>query len=122
MVNFINLAAVATRLIAENGREMTIVKASRDPIDPEKPWRGNDDGGVDEITAVVAITRYDETEIDGEKIKSGDRKGWVGAVAGKKLETFNYVFDGDVRWNIKKTKVIQPSTIVVAYRFQLRSG
>lgn len=122
MVDFTRLAATATRLIAADGRDMTIVKESRDPADPSKPWRGNDEGGVIERPVTGAVTRYCEKEIDGEAIKIGDCKIWIGVEAGYALETFDYIDDGDVRWSIQDVKVIKPADTVVAYRFQVRNG
>lgn len=121
MVNFTSLAATATRLITENGRDMVLVKSSRDPIDPDKPWRGNDVGGETEIPTIVAMTRWKQEEINGTTIKAGDKKGWVFPISGQEIETFNFVDDGAIRWGILAVKIIKPATIIVAYRLHLRN-
>lgn len=40
MVDYVKLAATAERLVAKNGREITLVRKSETPTDPTKPWKG----------------------------------------------------------------------------------
>jgi hypothetical protein len=40
VADFVALAAVAERLIEENGRSVTITKLAKSPLDSTQPWRG----------------------------------------------------------------------------------
>lgn len=120
MADFVKLARTAQRLITKNGRSMTLAKESITPRDPSKPWSGSD-CGTTEITAVVAVTQYSEDEVDGDRIRRGDRQAWVAPPSsGERIEDFDYVIDGDRRWSIQDVLVIEPAETVVAYRMQLR--
>ena len=54
MVDYANLRTVATRLIGENGRTVTLARYSRLAEDPAKPWRGPaTDGTQPDVTISV---------------------------------------------------------------------
>ena len=120
MVDFTSLAAVATRLIKANGRDVTLKRRSRTPDNPDKPWRGTDCGGDQEVTVRASITSYTEDEIDGDLVRRGDRVAWVGAESGVSVEEYDFLVDGGARWKIMDVEKIRPATTAVAYRLQLR--
>src|SRR5690606_40894082 len=66
------MTIVAAELINEFGRELTLVKESRTPADPDKPWRGTDDAGAVSVTVKGAVVGFDDDLVDGDMIRRGD--------------------------------------------------
>lgn len=56
MVDFVSLAAVAQRLIEENGRNVTLFKKDRTPANAAEPWRGPDLTAPDPAAGIGPVT------------------------------------------------------------------
>lgn len=125
MANFSKLQATATRLIRKNGRAVTVVRASTNPKDPEKPWRGNQ--CVDtELPTFAAIVDYQERDIDGERIRRGDRRALIEVPKDSDgneidLRFFDRLDDRGERWRMMNIQKIEPANTTVVYDVQLRS-
>lgn len=115
------MAIVAAELINEFGRELTLVKESRTPEDPDKPWRGTDDSGAVSVTVKGAVVGFDDDLVDGDMIRRGDLDAWVEPKAGHDFSEFDYVLDEGRRLKIMSTRTIRPANTTVAYRLQLRA-
>lgn len=75
-IDYVKAAATALRLITANGGPVDLVKLDRVPADGAKPWRAG--GATDTTVSVQAVLlSYDETDIDGDIVRRGDRKALV---------------------------------------------
>lgn len=125
MADFAKLKATATRLIRKNGRDVVVVKESQVPKDPEKPWLGNQCVDQDE-TVRAAIVDYREQDIDGSRIKRGDRRALIEVPSdtdGNEIDLrfFDRLDDRGERWRMVNIQKIEPADITVVYDVQLRS-
>jgi len=121
MVDFVKSRNTAKRLIDKNGRTVKFLRNSRQLADPSKPW-GSTRGTKESFDMKCVFVDYEISEIDGEKIKIGDKKLLANAIDNKsnKMEDFEFVEDGDVKWRIKKVNPIQPGDLIVMYEVQIR--
>jgi hypothetical protein len=122
MVDYAALAATAKRLIDENGRDVTLTRKDRTPVDPAKPWRagGTTDTTIGPFRAVVVP--YTEEEMGGTLIKRGDRQALVSGLDGSTnlVEQYNTLTDGSDIWKIEAVDIINPGDTRVVYTLQLR--
>lgn len=130
MVNFTSLRATAERLIRENGRDMTVVK--RDQVnlaDPSKPWRQNLTTEDVSLTVRGVFAEFEFQDTDGTIVRRGDKQVLVAASAVEDattgtqtaaLETFDYLLDGAVRWQIVNGQSFEPGPSRVLYILQVR--
>lgn len=125
MANFTKLRATATRLIRKNGREVELVIDSKKPKDTTKPWRSNRPCSKNTVTVFAAIVKYNEKDIDGSRIKAGDRRALIEIKieddAEIDLRFYDLLIDRDERWRIENIEKIEPSTTTVVYDAQLRT-
>lgn len=112
------LAATAQRLIAKNGRSVTLRKESRTPKDQAKPWRGTDCNDTD-ITVTAVIVDYTEADIDGERIKRGDRRALVSTTTD--IRQWDLMIDGDEHYRIQNVEQIKPGSVDILWKLQLRN-
>jgi hypothetical protein len=107
------LAAVAERLINENGATMTLVNETTTGPDY--------DPVVTEITQdVIAVrTKFSANEVgDGSRIKSTDVKLLMSSAVDPKL--YQKVNDGVDEMQIVNADVIKPGELVIIYKVQAR--
>ena len=128
--NYTAFRELAERLIEENGRTITLVRQDQDnPTDPAKPWRSSTP--EDEVTVDVlgVFTEYDKEVVDGEIIKRGDKLVWVAAKSVEdeltgtqnvKIEDYDAIRDGTVRWKIVEANLIEPGDQRIVYAVQVR--
>lgn len=120
MVDFAKLRNTARRLIQENGRSVTLVKDSRTPDDNTKPWLGGDTNDTS-VTLNAAIVQYREQDIDGDRIRRGDRRAIVEVPTGNDdLRQFDRLIDRNETWGIVSINKIEPADITVVYVMQIR--
>jgi len=121
MVDFAKTALNTKRLIDKNGRLVTFTKTSNNPADPLKPW-GAVAGAVESFDMICSFTDYESRDIDGTRIKHGDKKLLANAIdnGNNKFEDFELVLDGGAQWRIKSVKEIKPADIAVLYEIQVR--
>ena len=121
MVDFAKSARTAKRLIDKNGRLVTFIKNSRTLLDDSKPW-GESKGSQITFDTIASFVDYEVNEIDGVKIKVGDKKLLVNAIdnGAHILTDFEYIQDGQIQWRIKNVNIIQPADIAVMFEVQVR--
>lgn len=121
MPDFNKSARTAKRIIDKNGRAVTFIKKSTLPADETKPW-GEKRNLQETITTKCSFINYEVNEIDGEKIKVGDKKVLANAIdtKGQNLEDFEEIQDGGTTWRVKKVNTVQPADVVVMYEIQVR--
>lgn len=115
-------AVLAQRLIAKNGRDVTLYQLSRTPADANKPWEGAGTGFADSLTGKAVIVEYQEDEIDDDQVKRGDKKLLIAAptAAGKDLTKFNKLDDAGAIYSIVNVKLLKPGTTSILYTIQIR--
>lgn len=125
-INYVNLAAVAKRLIEENGRPVVLVQMTTTVADAAMPWRGTT--GADVTRSMTAVNfDYKAEDVDGERIKRGDQRLLVAATsmtAGTDLTKYDQVQDTDgailKTYRIVKARKITPGPTDVYWELQLR--
>jgi hypothetical protein len=119
MPDYSALRTMATRLITDAGRSLSVVTSSTTPGDATKPWRGTN--GTETTTAAVgAVVEYESKEIDGEQVRIGDKLAIVAPVTGVDLSLANFIVDDSIRYRVVSCKTVKPGGIVVLYMFQVR--
>lgn len=132
-INITKLAAVAKRLIDENGRSITLQASGTTPINALQPWRGQTGVATESapdqsVTATGAFLNqadldnfgYQEQNTEGTLLKRGQQ--WL-IVAATDLDPdtdvsqFDTVLDGTRPWTIIKANILQPGTTRVLYDF-----
>jgi hypothetical protein len=117
-IDYAELAAIATDLIAEAGREVTIIRFQQAPDDAAKPWRGPaDPRGTPDATddVVAAFVSPSAKFIDSDLIKRSQAACLVGPGANFDLATANEVIDGDTHWRITAVEVVKPGDTILLY-------
>ena len=124
MVDTVSLRNVATRLIRQNGRTVTLVKHSRESIGPAHRGRiENNDISVGGIYAVFANFR--SNQIDGTLIKEDDKLLLISSQdipsdADADIENYDEVIDEGQTWSIERVQEIKPGGASIIYRIQIR--
>lgn len=139
MVDFVALAAVARRLIEENGRDITLVRLNRDPSDSAKPWRGPD-RPIDSLAGGLSIASVraafvpprgtglglDLMEADGQRsldqicLLATDSVVAAGGTAAD-VEEVDRVIDGGTTWYVEAVEHLAPASTSVIFALGLRS-
>ena len=120
-MSYLKNAQSAKRMIDKSGRSVTFIKKSRTPNDPSKPWSASN-GADEEFKTKCVFVDYEVNEIDGEKIKVGDKKLLANALDNKNeiVEDYQFVQDRDTKWRIKSVKPFEPGDTIIFYEIQLR--
>jgi hypothetical protein len=130
MVNYTSFVSLAERLIELNGRDLFLVRRDQDnPLDPSKPWR--ESTGVAEINVGVkgVFTEFEKEDFDGSLVRRGDKRVLIaaksvtdegGSAANLKIEDYDYVLDGGVRWKILTAELIEPGPLRILFDLQVR--
>lgn len=122
MVSYSSLAAVAQRLIDENGRDITITLKDRAAANPSEPWRAN--GSSDTVVGPVraVVVPYSTQDVDGTLVQREDKRALVAAldVDPSVLENFDLVTDGSDVWRVVASRIVNPGDTRVIYALQLR--
>jgi len=132
-INITRLAALAKRLIDENGRPITLQASSTTPIDPLKPWRGQT-GIATENTPDQSVTAtgvflnqadednfgHVERDTDETLLKRGQQRvlvAFTDLVPSTDVSQFDILLDGTSKWRIVSANILQPGTVGVLYDF-----
>ena len=129
MVNYVSLANTAERLIEENGRTFTIVRAGETAVDPAKPYGPDTSAGETRHSVLGVIIEFENEDIDGALIRRGDKRcliahnSIVDAASGADsliVEEFDTLEDGTEVWKIEGVEAIHPGDTRIMYDLQLR--
>lgn len=131
------LQDTALRLITKHGRLVQLVRSGTQPENPEKPWRGPADDGVDDEAADDSVKVscpgvFTTSKEEGIRVLLSEVATDEGDTVGKKrllvaalsdeghdLTKFDYVIDGADRWAIApESELIKPGN--TAYLYDLR--
>lgn len=128
-VDYAKAAALALRLINENGRAITLVKLGQTPGDVNKPWRSNTTNRTvpeaEEAAFGVFVPPSGSglgfMSEDSELVKTSEQILLVAAagVVGYKVEDFNEVIDPEdavnTRWRITGVELLKPGSTRILY-------
>lgn len=117
-INYIRLAAIAERLVRENGRVVTLRKRNDMPPDANEPWNPSADDALVEVRAVIAP--HEDSDDEAQRTRSGEGQAIIAenAAPGQELDTFSDLIDG-VRTTNTLTLAAAPAnneTIVIGAR------
>lgn len=119
-MNYDRIAQTAQRLVAKNGRSITLVKLNATSADPDKPWRGAEDPRGDDAEELVVPAVFVGPTALGFAATSQDLfKGCsqiciVATTAD--LIGFNEVLDADgKRWKIAHIEKLKPAQTTLLY-------
>lgn len=129
MVDYASFRLLAERLIEANGRELTLVRRDQGNLtDPAKPWRGSTE--ADTITVVVkgVFTEFEKEDFDGTLVRRGDKRVLISdksvsdesSALNLKIEDYDHILDGKVRWKIMKPELIEPGDTRIMYDIHVR--
>lgn len=122
MVDYVRLAATATRLVEANGRAMSFVRLDEIPTDLDEPWRGATlarapaaetvSGSAVAVppSSLVALGRK---TTDEDFVKRSEQI--LIAVADSDIEGFDEVLDEEVRWRITGVEKLKPGSTTLLY-------
>lgn len=129
MVNFVSLANTAERLIEENGRTLTLVRAGETAADPAMPWRADTTAGETRLDVIGVISEFKNEDFDGTLVRRGDKMALVAhnSVADEAsgsdsviIEEFDRLLDAGAEWKILGVEPIHPGSTRIMYILQLR--
>lgn len=126
-IDYAAMAAMTESMIAANGRLIMLLASNTTASDAAKPWRGvtkpytkPDDAGS-EIGPVYGLeVAYAERDIDGDKVKRGDKKFLVAALNIVDVKLYEGIDDGGDVWSIVAAELLQPGPTRLLYTFQVR--
>jgi len=129
-LNYTSFRALADRLISENGRNLSIVRRDQaNPVDAAKPWRASTEAGTITTVVVGVFIEYEKEDFDGSLVRRGDKRVLIAAkdvedettgTLNVKVEDYDHILDGDVRWKIIDAKLIEPGNLRIMYDVQVR--
>ncbi len=117
MVDVAALAVVATRLITENGRTVTLRKRTEPASPSSEPW--NDADTISTVSTTGAFTLDLSALVGGTLLRRAGRECYVPAGAGTDLESYSELLDGSTIYKIADVERIAPNDILVAWRLIL---
>ena len=130
MVSYTSFQALAERLIELNGRDLSLVRRDQgNPTDPAMPWRGSTEAAEITVTVKGVFTEFEKEDFDGSLVRRGDKRVLIaaksvtdegGSAANLKIEDYDYVLDGAVRWKILTAELIEPGPLRIMFDLQVR--
>ncbi len=119
-MDYAELATVATDLIAETGRIVTVTRFRQTPADANKPWEGpspsGDPDATDEVTAT--FVGYADSGFkcpDEDLAKRIEEVCFIGPGASFDVTTANEVMDGTVHKKVLWADRVKPGDTVLLY-------
>ena len=129
-LDYVSFKALAERLIEANGRSLKLVRRDQtNPVDPAKPWRDSTDAGEITITVIGVVIDFEKEDFDGSLVRRGDKRILVadqsvideaGGASNLKIEDYDHILDGTVRWKILDASTIEPGSIRIMFDLQVR--
>lgn len=122
MVDYNRFSEVASRLIKNNGRSISLIRLNETPDDPQKPWKGP--SGAETTVAVNGVfvppntVRQFGLSALGEGTEFKDLVSFseqiiIVSQGDEDIRKFTSVLDGGVRWGIIGTQVLKPGTKIL---------
>jgi hypothetical protein len=124
VARFDSAIALAIRLLAKNGQNVTLRGFTPGaPVDPTKPWRPSANTASNQTVKAVFLD-YEQKYIDGTTIQSGDQKALLPSVdilnAAIAPELEGLVVRGSELWRILDVGTLAPNGQTIMFELQLR--
>lgn len=124
MARFDSAIALAKRLIALNGQDVTLrAFASAAAPDVTKPWRPGAVTAADKTVRAVFLD-YDQEYVDGEMIRRGDQRALLASTdtssAAITPSVDGHVLRGAEVWRIVQVSPLAPNEQTVMFELQVR--
>lgn len=130
MVNYANLKSLAERLIEANGRTLTLVRRDQgNPVNVAEPWRASTEAAEITIAVLGVFTEFEKEDFDGSLVRRGDKRVLIaeqsvvdnaGGASNLKIEDYDHILDGGVRWKILSVELIQPGPTRIFFDVHVR--
>lgn len=127
-LNYASMQEMASRMIAQNGKLLTIKRHSNTPADPMQPWRGAGANTFSTtITCFGVVIPNDELD-DKQDMPRGDATAYISATSFstgtpptlQDMVQFTTLIDNEgYSWHIHGTKIINPGPVRVLYELVL---
>ncbi len=114
-VNYVRLAAKATKLIKENGKQLTVTRVTGSVYDP---ITGKNVENKETFTTFAAQTEYSSSDIDGTLILQGDAK--FVCIPGNEIKKGDVIVCDTGTWTVKEPNPKNPGGTVINYQVQAR--
>lgn len=119
-----DFAALASRLIAKNGRDVTLKAFTTTAADAAKPWRG----GATAVSGATPTVKAVFVEPSDVKLGSHQDNQGVVSMADKvafiaaenNIEGYAKIADGGVDWTIIKVHTLKPGSTAYMYMVELK--
>lgn len=120
MVDQVKLAATAKRLIAKDGRSISLIKKTTVDSNPAKPWEGKTGDDVPLVITAVSVPpntvrQFGITALghgsEFEEMTRRSEKIYIIAPDGNDLNQYESVDDRGVSYSILATQILEPGEI-----------
>lgn len=116
--DYTGLQGTATRLLASYGRAMSLRSQTYTTPNTATPWNKTVTNADLAITGVVED--YRQAEVDGTKIKQGDKRILVAGSITTAPAAGKQIVDGAVVYTIQDVTTLQPGGTALLYVCQVR--
>jgi hypothetical protein len=123
MVDYVRLAATASRLVAANGRALSFIRLEETPTDTAKPWRGADTPRAQADSVVLgsgvavppsSLQSLGLSVSDDHFLKRAEQI--LIAVADEDIENYDEVIDeGSTVWKITGVEKLRPAETTILF-------
>jgi hypothetical protein len=130
MLDYVSFQSFAERLIEENGRDISLVRRDQgNPTDPAKPWRDSTEAATITVVVKGVVVDFEKEDFDGSLVRRGDKRILIaaksvtdegGSAANLKIEDYDHVLDGGVRWKIITAELVEPGPLRILFDLQVR--
>lgn len=131
-IDFTAAQALATRLISENGRAITLTRESRTPADPARPW-GPAAAGQTDTESIATVGVFLDLDKDAlasitaaaslgqSTVNARQQQVLIPAAAALPEEVGPdwRVQDGTDVWEVVRAMPLKPASVVVFYKLEV---
>lgn len=123
MVDYVSIQATAIRLVAETGRDITLVRYAETPANPAKPWAGPAAPPTGQSTlALKGVFVAPSTErqfgllalgrgIEFQNLLTYSQQIIIVAQGNNDISIYSQVLDEGIRWGIIGIQILKPGTV-----------
>jgi len=129
-LDYTSFRNLAERLIEDNGRSLSLVRRDQgNPTDPAKPWRGSTEAAEVTVAVTGVVIEFEKEDFDGTLVRRGDKRILIAdksvidegtASANLKIEDYDHVLDGLIRWKIITAVLIEPGDTRIMFDLHVR--
>lgn len=120
--DYSKILAVAERLIADFGRDVTLRRRGTVPIDPENTGEPTEYITPD-LTVRAAVVEFSSSLVANGSVERGDKRVLIAGnqTPGERIETDWEMIDGSVNYRVIRSMEVAPGDTRVIYDLQVRA-